>query len=166
MAKQTMTLNCVQVKRLAAQFGFDSTEFLIAASARPLASARTDRSFSLADLEIAEARDEASAKSLAAAAKSAKKAAAAAKKAAKEARPKRAPTGYLLYCDSIRSEVKTELEKCLDEGEKLAPTSTVRELAAQWRELSKEEKAEWKAKSAAIKESMKSGSSSDGSVSE
>jgi len=180
MSKQTMTLDCAQVKRLAAQFGFDATDFLIAASARPvvtarpLGSARTDRSDFLADLETAEARDDvkakAKAKSLSPAAKkeaaAAKKAAKEAAKLAKEAKPKRAPTGYLLFCADIRPDVKAALEESLEDGEKLAPTSTVKELAAQWKGLTEEERADWNARAAVIKESMKSGSSSDGSVSE
>jgi len=140
-----MTLDTALVKQLAAQFGFDATEFLIAAAAQP--SARTDRSDFLADLESAEARDDAKAKandnSLSPAAK---KEAAAAKKAAKlakEAKPKRAPTGYLLFCADTRAEVKALLTGRLEDGEKLAPTDTVKELAAQWKALSEEERAQW-----------------------
>ena len=99
--------------------------------------------------------------------KAAKKAAKAAKKAAREGKPKRAATGYLLFCDDLRPEVKAALEAQLPVGDKLSPQSTVTELAAQWKALSEVERGDWNAKALAIKEkSGSSGSSSDGSVSE
>ena len=145
----TMTLDTALVKQLAAQFGFDATEFLIAA-AQP--SARTDRTDFIAELESAEARDEATAKakdkSLSPAAKkeaaAAKKAAKEAAKLAKEAKPKRAPTGYLLFCADTRADVNALLTDRLVDGEKLAPTDTVKELAARWNTLSEDERAHWK----------------------
>ena len=159
----TMTIDTSRVvKLLAAKFDFDAAEageFLIAAGKPATArTARTDRTDFLVDLAIAESKDEAKAKvkkpPLSAAEKEAKKAAREAKKAVKEAKPKRAPTGYLLFCADIRPEVKAALEDVLDEGEKLKPTDTVKELAAQWKGLSEEERAEWNAKAAVIKESM------------
>ena len=153
----TMTIDTSRVvKLLAAKFDFDAAEageFLIAAGKPATArTARTDRT------EIAESKDEAKAKvkkpPLSAAEKEAKKAAREAKKAVKEAKPKRAPTGYLLFCADIRPDVKAALEDVLDEGEKLKPTDTVKELAAQWKWLSEEERAEWNAKAAVVKESM------------
>jgi hypothetical protein len=163
------------VKLLAAKFDFDAeegAEFLAAVgvskTARKTApltdrTARTDRTDFLEELAIAESKDEAALakakmspadKKEAAAAKKAEREA---KKAAKEAKPKRAKTGYLLFCDYLRPDVKEALEKELEErgtGEKLKPTDTVRELAAQWKDLSDEARGEWNAKAAKIKESM------------
>jgi gluconate kinase len=152
------------VKLLAAKFDFDAAEgaeFLAAAgvskTARKTApltdrTARTNRTDFLEELEVAETKDEAKASAKAKAA--AKKAEREAKKAAKEAKPKRAKTGYLLFCDDIRPAVKAALEGRLEEGEKLKPTDTVRELAAQWNDLSDEDRAEWNAKAAENKEAM------------
>jgi len=169
----TMTIDTSRVvKLLAAKFDFDAAEgaeFLAAAgvskTARKTApltarTARTDRTDFLEDLAIAESKDEAAlanAKVSPAdkkAAAAAKKAEREAKKAAKEAKPKRAKTGYLLFCDDLRPAVKAALEKHLDEGEKLKPTDTVRELAEQWKVLSQGERDEWNAKAAQNKESM------------
>jgi len=160
------------VKLLAERFEFDAEEgasFLAAAgvskTARKTAPltdriARTDRTDFLEELAIAESKDEAAlAKAKVSpadkkAAAAAKKAEREAKKAAKEAKPKRAPTGYLLFCDYLRQDVKAALEKELEEGVKLKPTDTVRELAAQWNGLSQEERDDWNAKAAQNKESM------------
>ena len=175
----TLTLNTALIAKLAAEFNFDSGAFILAAvEGRMTArSARTDRSDFLADLESAEAKDDAKARAKAdksatakmskaekEAAALAKKEAKAAKEAAKEAKPKRAQTGYQLFCADLRPRVTTALLECLEEGEKLAPTSTMKELAAQWADLDKDEKDEWKAKATALKEA-KSGSSSDGAAS-
>ena len=163
MAK-TMNIDTSRiVKLLAAQFDFDANDGLrivAASTARSARTARTDRTDFLEDLAIAESKDEAALakakmspadKKEAAAAKKAEREA---KKEAKEAKPKRAPTGYLLFCADIRPEVKAALEKELEEGEKVSPTRTVKELAAQWRELTQEDRDEWNAKAAANKESM------------
>ena len=155
------------VKLLAAQFDFDANEGLRIVAASTARSARTDRTDFLEDLAIAESKDEAALakakmspadKKEAAAAKKAEREA---KKAAKEAKPKRAPTGYLMFCKELRPDVKAALEKLLEEGEKLAPTDTVKELAALWKGLSDEERAEWNKKAAENKEAMKSGTSSE-----
>jgi hypothetical protein len=161
----TMTIDTSRVvKLLAAKFDFNAeegAEFLAAVgvskTARKTApltdrTARTDRTDFLEDLAVAETKDEAKAKAKAKAA--AKKAEREAKKAAKEAKPKRAPTGYLLFCADLRPEVKAALEELLEEGEKLKPTDTVKELAAQWKGLTQEERDEWNAKAAQVKESM------------
>ena len=87
-------------------------------------------------------------------------------KAAKEPRPKRAPTGYLLFCADLRPDVKAALEEQLAPGEKLKPSVTVTELAAQWKALTEEERAEWNAKATLIKELMVVRTSGDGSESE
>ena len=174
----TLTLNTALIAKLAAEFNFDSGAFILAAvEGRMTArSARTDRSDFLADLESAEAKDDAKARAKAdksatakmskaekEAAALAKKEAKAAKEAAKEAKPKRAQTGYQLFCADLRPRVTTALLECLEEGEKLAPTSTMKELAAQWGELNAVEKGEWKAKATALKEA--NSGSSDGAAS-
>jgi hypothetical protein len=167
MAK-TMNLDTSRiVKLLAAQYDFDVNEGLRIVAASTARSARTDRTDFLEELAIAESKDEAALakakmspadKKEAAAAKKAEREA---KKAAKEAKPKRAPTGYLMFCKELRPDVKAALEELLEEGEKLAPTDTVKELAAQWKGLSDEERGEWNKKAAENKEAMKSGTSSE-----
>jgi chemotaxis protein histidine kinase CheA len=171
MAK-TMTLDTSRiVKLLAAQFDFDATEGMRIVDAATSRTDRTDRTDFLSALAVAESNDEAKAKSKTTTAASKKEASAAkkaereAKKAAKEAKPKRAPTGYLLFCADLRPQVKAALVDLLEEGEKLAPTDTVKELAAQWKGLSDEERAEWNKKAADNKEAIKSGTSSETSSS-
>jgi hypothetical protein len=157
------------VKLLAAKFDFDATEaaaFLAASAAVPKATPKaTPKSADfLEGLAAAEAKD--AAKAAAKAAKKEAKAAKAAAKAAKEPRPKRAPTGYLLFCADLRPDVKAALEEQLSPGVKLKPSVTVTELAAQWKALTEEERAEWNAKAAVIKELMVVRTSGDGSESE
>jgi hypothetical protein len=164
------------VKLLAAKYAFDPVEgaaFLAAAAATkapPKVTPKTPPKVTpksadfLEGLAAAEALD--AAKAAAKAAKKEAKAAKAAAKAAKEPRPKRAPTGYLLFCADLRPEVKAALEEQLAPGEKLKPSVTVTELALQWKALTEEERAEWNAKAAVIKELMVVRTSGDGSESE
>ena len=56
---------------------------------------------------------------------------------------KKKQSGYIKYCNSIRAEVKAELEAALEEGEKLKPADTMSQLAKRWKALSAEEQAEW-----------------------
>jgi gluconate kinase len=56
---------------------------------------------------------------------------------------KKKQSGYIMFCNSIRAEVKAELEAQLAEGEKLKPADTMSQLAKRWKALSEEEKAEW-----------------------
>jgi hypothetical protein len=56
---------------------------------------------------------------------------------------KKKQSGYIKYCNSIRAEVKAELEAALEEGEKLKPANTMSQLAKRWKALSAEEQAEW-----------------------
>ncbi len=71
------------------------------------------------------------------AATAAKKAAAAAKKAAKADKPKRAPTGYLMFCSAERPSIKQEYPD-------YKPQEIVRELGRRWKTaLSEEERQEW-----------------------
>ena len=73
----------------------------------------------------------------------------------KEDKPKKAKTGYLLFSDHVRADVRQELEllsmKDLqaqlsldEEPKKLEPKHVVRGIAAKWAEQDGEEKDEWK----------------------
>ena len=61
-------------------------------------------------------------------------------------KPKRAKTGYRLYADAIRAEVKTSLTANLEDGEKLKPQDVVRGIAAMWKAADQEVRDEWNAK--------------------
>ena len=67
-------------------------------------------------------------------------------KADKGDKPKRGKTGYLLYADEVRAEVKAELEAALADDEKLKPQDVVKAIAARWKEEDKEVRDEWNAK--------------------
>ena len=58
-------------------------------------------------------------------------------------KPKRGKTGYLLYADEIRAEVKAELLAEIGEDEKLKPQDVVKAIAARWKAEDSEVKAEW-----------------------
>ena len=66
-----------------------------------------------------------------------------------EDKPKRAKTGYLIFADFVRENVRSDMEAALVAGEKLKPQDVVREIAAKWKTVAPEEKEEW---SAAAKE--------------
>ena len=68
------------------------------------------------------------------------------KDSAEKPKSKRGKTGYLLYTGELRAEVKAEMEAELADGEKLKPQNVVTKLAARWKELSDDEKAEWNEK--------------------
>ena len=61
-------------------------------------------------------------------------------------KPKRGKTGYLLYADEVRPEVKAELESELEDGEKLKPQDVVKAIAARWKAEDQEVRDEWNAK--------------------
>ena len=65
-------------------------------------------------------------------------------KADKADKPKRGKTGYLLYADEVRAEVKAELVAAQDADEKLKPQDVVKALAARWKEPKAKVKAEAK----------------------
>ena len=67
-------------------------------------------------------------------------------KADKADKPKRGKTGYLLYADEVRAEVKAELEAELGDDEKLKPQDVVKAIAARWKEEDQEVRDEWNAK--------------------
>lgn len=64
-------------------------------------------------------------------------------------KPKRGPTGYLVFSKEMRADVKAQLESELGEDEKLKPQQVVTALAARWKQLSDEEKEEWNSKAKA-----------------
>ena len=111
---------------LAAKYGFDAEE--------------AERELNLGELKLQRKRGPVAKKSVTKTSKS-KDA-----KEAGEAKPKKRMTGYLLFSKEMRPEVREALEAELEEGEKLKPQDVVTELAAQWKALSDEEKAEWKDK--------------------
>ena len=63
-----------------------------------------------------------------------------------EPKKKRPPSGYLLYINSIRPQVKTEL------GQEVGPKDITRELAKRWKALDDDERTEWNDKSKAMKD--------------
>jgi len=82
----------------------------------------------------------------------------------KSDKPKKAKTGYLVFSDAMRSEVRTRLQEELDESGdegKLMAKDVVKALAQEWKELSEEEREEWKEKAAELSSSSGTGSSDD-----
>ena len=89
------------------------------------------------------------------------------KEAKKEAKsktdkPKRGKTGYLLYADEVRAEVKAELLAELSEEDKLKPQDVVKAIAARWKDEDKEVQEEYKARA----KELASGSSTSAEASE
>ena len=68
------------------------------------------------------------------------------KKLVASEKPKRAPTGYLLYAASVRDEVKSSLNSELSAGEKLKPNAIVCAIAELWKQLDASTKNEWNEK--------------------
>ena len=67
------------------------------------------------------------------------------KKKANEDKPKRKPTGYILFMSAKRSVAKSALEAALAEDEKLKPQNVVRELAKMWKALEDDDRKVWNA---------------------
>lgn len=65
------------------------------------------------------------------------------KKESKEDKPKRPKSGYLLFGDAVREEVKKDLNEKCEEGEKVKQTDVMKEIARRWKELSDEEKSKF-----------------------
>ena len=63
-----------------------------------------------------------------------------------ETKPKRAPTGYLMYSKDVRALVKEELTAALGEDEKLKPQAVVSAIAVRWKALSEDDRGEWNTK--------------------
>ena len=61
-------------------------------------------------------------------------------------KPKRGKTGYLLYGDEIRAEVRTQMESELGEDDKLKPQDVVKAIAARWKAEDQAVRDEWNAK--------------------
>ena len=60
--------------------------------------------------------------------------------------PTRGKTGYLLYGDEIRAEVRTQMESELGEDDKLKPQDVVKAIAARWKAEDQAVRDEWNAK--------------------
>ena len=73
-----------------------------------------------------------------------------------EPKKKRAANAYLVWANANRAEVKAQMLDELEEGEKLKPTDVTKQLAANWKALSDEVKAEWKAKAEAEQSGIES----------
>ena len=67
-------------------------------------------------------------------------------KADKADKVKRGKTGYLLYADEVRAEVRAELVAALLDDEKLKPQDVVKAIAARWKEEEQDVRDEWNAK--------------------
>ena len=66
---------------------------------------------------------------------------------------KRGKTGYLLYADERRDEIKQRLMAEMEDGEKLKPQAVVVAIAAAWKEEEQEVRDEWNTKAKAMKDS-------------
>jgi hypothetical protein len=153
------------VKTLADKYGFDTEE--------------ANRFINLEELKIVRKRGPSPKKPEE---KSVAKAEAKAKKASKkdETKPKRAKTGYLMFSDTFRKAVREELTEDLEawkvlgredpenvcnegeeaptleeiEAQKVKPQDVVSGIAARWKALGDEGKAEWNAKAKAAKDAV------------
>ena len=68
-----------------------------------------------------------------------------------EEKPKKAKTGYLLFCDAARSSARSKLEAAAQDGEKVLAKHVVTLLAAAWKDLGEEDQAMWKERAERIK---------------
>tara|TARA_B100001093_G_C26584688_1_gene908840 strand:- start:21 stop:668 length:648 start_codon:yes stop_codon:yes gene_type:complete len=64
-------------------------------------------------------------------------------KAKSEDKPKRAKTGYLIYADYVRDDVRGQMEATMTAGEKLKPQDVVRAIARQWKDLDEDKQKAW-----------------------
>ena len=64
-----------------------------------------------------------------------------------EPKKKRLPTGYLVFSNAKRQEVKASLEMAEESNN---PKDVTRELARRWKALTDEEREEWNAKAKAV----------------
>ena len=62
----------------------------------------------------------------------------------------RAKTGYLLFADHVREQVREEMIEELEEGEKLTGKAVVSRIAALWSEQTAETKEAWKQRAARL----------------
>ena len=61
-------------------------------------------------------------------------------------------TGYILFGNATRDEVKAELEADLNEGEKLKSTLVMKRLGEMWKALEQDERDEWNSKATEMKQ--------------
>ena len=61
-------------------------------------------------------------------------------------------TGYILFSNATRDEVKEELSADLEEGEKLKSTLVMKRLGEMWKALEPDEREEWNAKATEMKQ--------------
>ena len=139
VAQQSMA---AAVQQLAAKYEFDQEEAM--------------RHLNLSDVKLVKKRGPSpKTKEEKEATKAAKKAATKAeKKAAKKGKSssdedekpkvKRGKTGYLLFADEVRAEVKVELTELLEDGAKLLGKDVIKEIAVRWKALDEEEQEAWK----------------------
>jgi len=66
---------------------------------------------------------------------------------------KRGKTGYLLYADEMRAEIKNRLLNELEDGDKLKPQAVVVAIAAAWKDEDQEVRDHWNAKAKTMKDS-------------
>ena len=66
---------------------------------------------------------------------------------------KRGKTGYLLYADEKRAEIKNTLISQLEDGEKLKPQAVVVAIAAAWKEEDQDVRDHWNSKAKEMKDS-------------
>lgn len=72
------------------------------------------------------------------------------KASADKPKTKRGTTGYQVFSNEVRAEVKSDLEKAAEEGVKVTPQQVQTELGSRWSALSDEEKAVYKTKATEI----------------
>ena len=82
------------------------------------------------------------------------------KKATDKPKTKRGTTGYIEFSKIERPAAVEHLKSELEDGEKLSPQDTVRELGARWKALSKEEQSVWTNKAKEINSAATSEASS------
>ncbi len=63
---------------------------------------------------------------------------------------KRGTTGYLLFSQEKRPEIKAKLENALDGADKLKSPDVIKELGARWKLLSEDEQTAWKEKATVV----------------
>ena len=68
-----------------------------------------------------------------------------------EEKPKKAKTGYLLFCDAARPSARSKLEAAATEDEKVLAKHVVTLLAAAWKDLDEDDQAMWKDRAERIK---------------
>ena len=150
VAQQSMA---AAVTSLAAKYEFDLDEAMrhLNLEEVKLVKKRGPSPKSKEEKEAAKAEKKEAAKAEKEAAKAEKKEAKKTKKAKSssdedEAKPKtkRGKTGYLMFADEVREEVKQELTDALEDGAKLLGKDVIKEIAIRWKALDAESQEAWK----------------------